>query len=277
MNTNKKVTTRIGIFETNSSSSHSISFGPLGRISDTLETDENGVIHVSTDDWEGAGNKFNDAASKLSYLLCFAYTLMDDSEDFAYDDLDSAEFSKKLKTEECYRRYREYLDFVKDIVLEFTGASDLVVFTERDTRIDHQSLDIINRNDFKDREFVKELVFNPNTWVYAIWDSYDPPMDFYENRGSILYSIVFDLPGISEEDSTLTFRFGDMSTLDGEISSFLYRFFWDKSKDKFYEISDPRYYPGNSGTYSGISPKNGKFTFGGRGGEDGRTIDFRIK
>ena len=65
---------RLKIFETNSSSSHSFSLGPRGRLANTIEISEEGIINVSTDLWDGY-DKFNDPLLKLSYLLCFAYTL----------------------------------------------------------------------------------------------------------------------------------------------------------------------------------------------------------
>ena len=61
---------RQGIFETNSSSSHSFSMGPEGRFGAKLVMDENGAINVSGDSWYNlVEEKSNDPEVKLSYLL----------------------------------------------------------------------------------------------------------------------------------------------------------------------------------------------------------------
>ena len=65
---------RQGIFETNSSSSHSFSMGPEGRFGAKLVMDENGAINVSGDSWYNlVVEKSNDPEVKLSYLLSFAF------------------------------------------------------------------------------------------------------------------------------------------------------------------------------------------------------------
>ena len=63
---------RQGIFETNSSSSHSFSMGPERRFGAKLVMDENGAINVSGDSWYNlVEEKSNDPEVKLSYLLSF--------------------------------------------------------------------------------------------------------------------------------------------------------------------------------------------------------------
>ena len=191
---------RQGIFETNSSSSHSFSIGPGKRFDNTLKPNSKGIINVYDGDWP---DKSNDAEVKLSYLLTFAYTI----------------FNKK-----DYVRVRNK---IYDVVIKFTGAKK-VKFTPTD-EIDHQSLDLIDERDIENPEFIKEFVFDQDTWVYIIWDSYDPDDKFFEDKelNKPLYKLEFDLPGISKEDSTLEISYRRSDDLMSSVSSFLHEFSYD--------------------------------------------------
>lgn len=206
---------RKGIFETNSSSSHSFSMGPEGRFGAVLPMDTDGVIHVQEDEWETNSCKTNDSLSKLSYLLAFAYTIgsWDDGSDF-----------------------EKYRDFIFKVVMDFTGATG--IDWTPDSTIDHQSTDIIDPRDLLDPEFIKEFVFNEGTWIYTIWDSYDPEPGFYEDtRDKKLYVLSFNLPGISEDESTVEISYLDAKI---EIDNVLYGFFrglyYDPDTSKFIKI-----------------------------------------
>lgn len=174
---------RQGIFETNSSSSHSFSMGPEGRFDSYLPISDDGVIDVPSDSWNYI-NKTNDPLYKLSYLLSFIWSIK--SKDGYY---------QKSNDDSSWEKYR---DFVYDVILNFTGASK-INFTPSEI-VDHQSIDIIDERDFRDPEFIKEFVFNPETWLYLLWDSYEPEIGFYNDQEldkTPLYIIRFD--NIDEE------------------------------------------------------------------------------
>lgn len=207
---------RKGIFETNSSSSHSFSMGPEGRFGAVLPMGSDGVIQVSEDAWDTGSGKTNDSLSKLSYLLAFAYTI--GSWDEGGDD------------------FEKYRDFIFKVVMDFTGATG--IDWTPDSTIDHQSTDIIDPRDLLDPEFIKEFVFNEGTWIYTVWDSYDPEPGFYEDtRDNKLYVLSFNLPGISEGESTVEISYLDAKS---EIDNVLYGFFeglyYDPDTSKFIKI-----------------------------------------
>lgn len=208
---------RKGIFETNSSSSHSFSMGPEGRFGAVLPMGTDGVIQVPEDAWDTGSGKTNDSLSKLSYLLAFAYTIG------SWDE-DGSDFEK-------------YRDFIFKVVMDFTGATG--IDWTPDSTIDHQSTDIIDPRDLLDPEFIKEFVFNEGTWIYTVWDSYDPEPGFYEDtRDNKLYVLSFNLPGISEGESTVEISYLDAKS---EIDNVLYGFFeglyYDPKTSKFIKIS----------------------------------------
>lgn len=224
---------RKGIFETNSSSSHSFSMGPEGRFGSVLPMDADGVIQVPENLWDTSSGKTNDSLSKLSYLLAFAYTIT-----IGPWDEDESEFEK-------------YRDFIYKVVMDFTGASG-IAWTPNST-IDHQSIDIIDPRDLLDPEFIKEFVFNEGTWIYTIWDSYDPEPGFYEDtRDSKLYVLSFNLPGISEGESTVEISYLDAKS---EIDNVLYEFFkdlyYDPKTSKFIKIPSDQKIPGDLWRYLG--------------------------
>lgn len=211
----KKYPIRIGIYETNSSSSHSFSLGPRGRLAKTIEMSEEGTIEVSTGSWEGY-EKFNDPLLKLSYLLCYVYTVYWEEDD---------EDSKK----DYYKLQNEIIEVVKD----FTGAVKVIVDIDEHCLIDHQSVDIIDFRYLKESEFIREFIFNPSTWVYAIWDSYEPEEDFFEPIDSpLLYTIHLILPGI-EKDVTLEVKYRDTTYIKEKIDFLLINYYW--SGERFYE------------------------------------------
>lgn len=202
MKTNIKI--RQGIFETNSSSSHSFSMGPEGRFGAKLMMDENGVINVSGDSWyDLSEEKSNDPDVKLSYLLSFAWTISCGDED-------------------VWKGYRE---FIYQVVMDFTGATE-VNFNPIE-EIDHQSTDIIDPRDLKNPEFIKEFVFNEETWIYTLWDSSCPGNDFWEGTDEIhneLYKLQFNLPGIDPGETILTLSYRDSTNLTPELYDFLSKF-----------------------------------------------------
>ena len=216
---------RKGIFETNSSSSHSFSMGPEGRFGAVLPMGSDGVIQVPEDAWDTGSGKTNDSLSKLSYLLAFAYTIGSWNED-------GSDFEK-------------YRDFIYKVVMDFTGATG--IDWTPDSTIDHQSTDIIDPRDLLDPEFIKEFVFNEGTWIYTIWDSYDPEPGFYEDtRNNKLYILSFNLPGISKDESTVEISYIDSRCeIDNVLHEFFRGLFYDPKSSKFVKIPRDQKIPGD--------------------------------
>lgn len=222
---------RQGIFETNSSSSHSFSMGPEGRFEAKLVMDEDGVINVSEDSWCGlAEGKSNDSGVKLSYLLSFAWTISRDEE----------------KTWERYR------DFIYQVVMDFTGATK-INFTPTE-EIDHQSTDIIDHRDLMNPEFIKEFVFNEGTWIYLLWDSECPGDGFWERTdesNNKLYRLQFNLPGIDSKEAVLDLSYIEATTLTTELYNFLSKFLYLPDKKILIKLKSNEIPPQGSWVYKG--------------------------
>lgn len=202
---------RKSIFETNSSSSHSFSMGPEGRFGATLEIDADGVIHIPSDSWLDLGEqKTNDPQIKLSYLLSFVWTISPEDE---------------------WERYR---DAVYKAVMDFTGASSIDFTPDED--VDHQSQDIIDLRDVLNPEFVKEFVFNPDTWLYLLWDSDCPERSYFEDEEHKvdLYRVTFNLPGIDPKYTILEISYSEASNIDYQVYMFLKKFVYCPELDKFF-------------------------------------------
>lgn len=222
-----KIIIREKIYETNSSSSHSFSMGPAGRFTDTLTIDEKGIIEVPSGLWYDK-NKTNDPLDKLSYLLTYTYSQNLKWDEDSEDDLITEEGEK-------------ILEVIKRAVCDFTGARG--VEFDPFHEVDHQSLDMIDPRDLVNPDFIKEFVFNPGTWLYPIWDSFnDGAPGFYEDteKDEDAVLIHFDLPGI--QDPVIRFSFRNLSDQDLEmkIRDFLiaYKYLWDEGL--FVPTDDPR-------------------------------------
>lgn len=166
--------------ETNSSSSHSvvICVDP-SSLTDTLPIDSEGIIHVperyNAFGWEY--EKYNDPMTKLQYVCGIVWK---------------------------YKSNRKKVKLLKEIVLGYTGAKDLVFdweenkpdndveFEEEEEDyfwnsgapdIDHNSSDIFPEI-MESAKSIKNFIFNSGSWLYLGNDNSDAPEGFYEEETS---------------------------------------------------------------------------------------------
>jgi hypothetical protein len=139
---------RKSVFETNSSSSHSLSVADPDQdfVLDTLYPDQHGVITVHDQEFGWAFEKYNDAMTKLAYLF--------------QDQGDT------------------HHDMIVDAVKEQTGAED-VVFVEDDGYIDHEGRGTTNEVCISKDEIIN-FVFNKNSWLFTGNDNSEPDPTFYD-------------------------------------------------------------------------------------------------
>lgn len=139
---------RTGVFETNSSSTHSLSVADTNQefVLDTIYPDQNGVITVHDQQFGWEWMKYNDAMTKLAYLF------QDQGE--AHGDL------------------------IKEAIMEQTGAND-VVFIEDDGYIDHEGYGTAN-GVVGSKDKIKNFVFNKNSWLFIGNDNSSPDPTFYD-------------------------------------------------------------------------------------------------
>lgn len=150
---NKKV--RYSMFETNSSSSHSISLKRREFVFDPLFPDRNGNIVVLQTDYYCDDFKFNDSCQKLSYLVAYLYN----------------DNKHKIK-------------LVNDVIYNVTQCNQFI-YEEAlaNSYIDHQSagvLDDLFTEDYATSfNNIKNFIFNKNYWVFGGSDESTPDNDFY--------------------------------------------------------------------------------------------------
>lgn len=143
----KKV--RKGQFETNSSSTHAISIskGDGDVIYDSLEIPEDGTYVVTGGEFGWEWKLYSDPETKISY---------------AYED-----------NRDSYDR----LDMLKRVIMEHTGAKDVVFMEETGGYIDHQSMGT-SQDAFESDETLKRFLFDPRSILYTGNDNSNPPSGF---------------------------------------------------------------------------------------------------
>jgi hypothetical protein len=138
---------RKGVYETNSSSSHSIALATEDKefVLDTIYPNQNGIITVHGDEYGWEWFKNNDSETKASYA----------AQSFANDD--------------------DQLDVLKEVIMEQTGADDVIFEGLNDGYIDHDSYGIVPRS----KDELKNFIFNKNSWLFGGNDNSSPDPTFY--------------------------------------------------------------------------------------------------
>jgi len=131
---------RRNVFETNSSSSHSISISTKDNLFDDLEQDENGVITLNGGEFGWSGGDFFDAETKANYCAV-----------------------------DCYDNPEEK-EMLISVIKEHTGCKEVVININTDwnsgnySYIDHQSQGT-SQDAFQSRNTLKRFLFNPESYL----------------------------------------------------------------------------------------------------------------
>lgn len=153
-------TIRKGVFETNSSSTHSISL-ELGLEWDTIEPEKDGVIRFYGMDFGWEWRVYNDAYTKAEYCL-----------------------ADKIGQEK-----------IRQIVEDFTGCPVEFMFDEDDWGIfyiDHQSCGTA-KEEFDSDDELRDFIFNKSSILFTGNDNSDPPDNFYDPPGTVYkWELHFD-------------------------------------------------------------------------------------
>lgn len=139
---------RENAFETNSSSSHSISLGKeLGKdfVLDTIYPDQEGKIVIADGDYGWEFYKTNDAIEKASYAL--------------------TDFKEK----------QDLIELLEEVIKEHTDCKE-VVFIQEGGYIDHQSDGTCPTT----KETLKDFIFNKNSWLFTGNDNSSIEKSFYK-------------------------------------------------------------------------------------------------
>lgn len=136
---------RNSVWETNSSSCHSISLASSDKefVLDTIYPDNNGIIYIKTAYFGRWFERSNDVNIKASYAATSIQYGLDEQ-------------------------------LLIDIIKEQTGAIDVII--EGDGDIDHESVAVCPRN----KEDLRNFIFNKNSWLFIAHDEGTPELGFYD-------------------------------------------------------------------------------------------------
>lgn len=138
---------RKGVFETNSSSSHSIALATEDKefVLDTIYPNQDGIIIINGDEYGWEWFKHNDSETKASYA----------AQSFANDS--------------------NQLDELREVIMEQTGATEVIFNGLNNGYIDHDSYGIVPTGKSELRNFI----FNKNSWLFGGNDNSSPDPTFY--------------------------------------------------------------------------------------------------
>jgi hypothetical protein len=136
---------RNGVFETNSSSCHSLCISDQEAILDTLPVDNEGVVRIFTGEFGWGIDEYNDAAMKAAYCLTWIKTCNDENDP----------------------KVSKYEASLKGVIEEVCKAKEVRFIQETDKYypwgyIDHQSSDRCAEA-FESLTSLKNFIFNPNS------------------------------------------------------------------------------------------------------------------
>jgi len=148
------------VFETNSSSTHSISiYNAIQGLYDTIVPDSNGVITLTGGEFGWEWEKYNDAITKANYAAVF--TLGD----------------------------RRMTDMLIQVIKDHTGAKEVEIACSDDYKspnysyIDHQSARSEGGDAgeaFSTPQTLKNWIFHPDSWLFTGNDNESAPSNFYD-------------------------------------------------------------------------------------------------
>lgn len=228
------------VFETNSSSSHSISIGDINDdfVMDlTLIPDHNGNIILTGGEFGREWSKYNDATTKVNYLMVSVGS-------------NSIEGNKEKQ------------ELLKTVIKEQTGCNKVIFRPHQESYsdsvtfgyVDHQSAKLHNVV-FNSQEDLRNFIFNKNSWLFTGNDESTSPELFYdvekykENGEIIIPSHKYELT-IQHIDEIYKFvERPDYDLLESVISDRVcdLEFYEDgtikeKSRYRIYTPSDKPYY-----------------------------------
>jgi len=152
----QRILIRKSCFETNSSSSHSVTLSGEDKefILDTIYPNSQGVVEIKTTDFGWEWFKHNDAATKAAY---------------------------------AYQQYKHDLEktaLIIEVIKEQTAAKNVIFSTNSDSSesyIDHAST-VFEGNflKFDTKEEIRNFIFNKNSWLFGGNDNETPVPGFYD-------------------------------------------------------------------------------------------------
>ena len=154
---------RKGVFETNSSSTHSIVISPeTPHMYDTIHPDGNGEIWLNGGEFGWNWERFDDAKTKANYC--------------AVD-----QFGNEVNMQMLMDVLKEHTG-AKEIMFNFTTNWDVDELNH--SYVDHQSYGTSSKA-FESKRKLKNFIFNPYSILFTGNDNSDAPMNFFIEDGDI--------------------------------------------------------------------------------------------
>lgn len=231
-------TIRQDAFETNSSSTHSITINSNTILYDSITPDEDGNIVLYGGQFGWDFEKFNDPLSKANYCA-----------------IDCGDYSEK---KEMLIRVIKKHTGAKDVIFKF--VTDYSIETPNYSYIDHQSCGTSN-DAFSDDDYLKNFIFNVKSTLFTGNDNSSAPPNFYDTDvGNMRYSV-------SLEGSSDNFYIHESDINDEE-----------KITDIIHNLFNDNMFNRHSGFNSSLSYEyRNNNLFGMAFGSEGKSIDFENK
>lgn len=151
------INVRKSVFETNSSSTHSITVADNGSLKNNLKCYD-GFIQMQCGEFGWEYRVFDDAYTKLSYLITFIFS------GFVKKDTDEIDWRKFNKPD---NKHKHYWHKLIEAVRDFTDCEPAVVPVEEDWwpygYIDHQSMNVAEEILKGSKGRIKRFIFNPHS------------------------------------------------------------------------------------------------------------------
>lgn len=165
---------RSGVFETNSSSSHSISLGKESEKSllQTITPNYDGKIILVGGDFGWDWEKFNDAETKANYCAQVIH--------------------------DYYADNSHRLAMLKRVIREQTKACDVEILSIETGYVDHNSKGK-EKPIFESEDSLRNFIFNPESWLFTGNDNECAPPNFFDNCDPKEYKWTVELEGTKEE------------------------------------------------------------------------------
>ena len=158
------ITKRQNVFETNSSSSHSLTI-KSGENWDTITPDQDGVIYLYGDEFGWGWDKHNDALTKANYYAV----------DNQYNE--------------------EKLELLKKVIQDYTNCDVVIEINDSSyAYIDHESCGTTNQIYTEDD--LRQFIFNKASWLFIGNDNGCAPNKFYDDPSlPYTHKVIIELPG----------------------------------------------------------------------------------
>ena len=135
---------RSKVFETNSSSTHSLSIYISNKVElyDTLIPDDNGIITLIGGEFGFMDDKINDVKSKANFVAALTTALPDENSYF--------------------------INMISNVIKSHTGAKDVIVNLSKYNEINYDcNITKLSRDIFESEQSLKNFIFNPKSWLFS--------------------------------------------------------------------------------------------------------------